>query len=96
MNYLLPGNEPESRLNILIGLTKISSEPTIKALKSHFVVGLSEESAAGIYEVSTSNFNRAKKRLEHVAQQLEKLKEHDWPHYQEAVKLYKSIKETIS
>ena len=96
MNYLLPGNEPESRLNILIGLTKMSSESQIKALKAHFVVGLSEESAAGIYEVSTSNFNRAKKRLEHVAQQLEKLKEHDWPDYQEAIKLLRKVKETIS
>ncbi len=78
MNYLLPGDEPLVRLQLLLKLTKINSEAQIAALTEHYVNGLPAERAAARFMIETSNLSRAQSRLEEVASIVEQIKEIDW------------------
>ncbi|MPY26940.1 PapB/FocB family fimbrial expression transcriptional regulator [Shewanella sp. YLB-07] len=78
MNYLLPGGEQPKRLQLLLLLTKIKSEPQIAALTEHYVNGLPAERAAARFMIEKSNLSRAQTRLEEVASIIEQIKEIDW------------------
>ncbi|MGE6647976.1 hypothetical protein ACQKE0_01705 [Shewanella colwelliana] len=78
MNYLLPGQEPLTRMQLLIDLTKMSSQPQIQALIQHYVNGLPAERAAARHGIELSNFVRAQIRIEAVASIVEQIKEIDW------------------
>ncbi|SQH76971.1 conserved protein of unknown function [Shewanella benthica] len=78
MNYLLPGGEQPKRLQLLLKLTKITSEPQIAALTEHYVNGLPAERAAARFMIETSNLSRAQAKLEKVASIVEQIKELDW------------------
>jgi len=78
MRYIVQGSQSEQRFNMLLKLTRISSEDVIDALRDHLVVGLAETTAATINNVSLSNFNRALTSLNAAAELVEKIKELDW------------------
>jgi len=78
MKFLTKGLEPEKRMNLLLQLTKISSENIKNALVDHLTKGLTENDAAMLNDVSQQNFNRALKRLNVVAGVVEEIKVIDW------------------
>lgn len=80
MRYLTQGGETAERLELLLSLTKITSEPVQDALADHLVRGLSDATAAGINGVTQSNLKRALDSLELVAATVERIKEIDWRH----------------
>lgn len=86
MNVLLAGNEPQERVELLLKLTKISEQHS-KALKLHLVNGATEEYAAGVYSVNKSNLNRSLKALNETAKIVERIKELDWVHLQNPLKV---------
>ncbi|MGO1190314.1 PapB/FocB family fimbrial expression transcriptional regulator [Vibrio casei] len=77
MNYLLCGGESKRRVEILLELTSISSEPIIKAIHRYLVDGYSESELRDIFGISQSNFNRALKKLNNVAELIEEVKDID-------------------
>lgn len=83
MKYLLQGGERETRLTLLLSLTKISSKPTIQALRDHLQkdwLGLDEARAAVRNGIELSNFTRALNKLNEVAGIVEQIKADDWQH----------------
>ncbi|RAK01652.1 PapB/FocB family fimbrial expression transcriptional regulator [Aliidiomarina maris] len=80
MKYLLAGKQSPDRFELLLSLTKISSESVVSALRDYLVVGHSEVAAALINQVSSSNFNRALNKMNDVAKTVEHIKELDWAH----------------
>ena len=82
MRYLIQGGEDAERLELIISLTKITSENVQQALIDHFKKGsgLSAETAAAVNGVKLSNFMRSINRLEEVAATIERIKEIDWRH----------------
>ena len=78
MNYLIAGGESKERVELLLSLTKISSEQLTDSIIDHLCVGHSEKDAIAINGVTQSNFNRAMKKLNDVAGIVEKIKELDW------------------
>jgi hypothetical protein len=82
MRYLIQGGEDAERLELIISLTKITSESVQQALIDHFKKGsgLAAETAAAVNGVKLSNFMRSINRLEEVAGTIERIKEIDWRH----------------
>lgn len=78
MNYLLTGFEPRERVELLLKLTKINSEPLQVAIVDHLAKGLSEKEVVLLNDVTQSNFNRAMRRINGVAEIVEKIKELDY------------------
>ncbi|MCT8866270.1 hypothetical protein K5M78_02515 [Shewanella xiamenensis] len=78
MLYLLAGSEPERKLDLLLSLTRITSEPTIAALKLHYTTGLAEERCAARHFIELSNLNRAQSTLNSTMGVIEAIKELDW------------------
>jgi len=81
MNLLIPGFESPKRIELMLSLTKISSENLINALMLHYTVTYLESApwrAAIRHDVQLSNFVRGQERLEEVAAIVEKIKELDW------------------
>ena len=78
MNYLLAGQEPQERVELLLKLTKIKSEPLQTAIIDRLVKGLSEKEVVSLNGVLQSNFNRAMTRINDVAGIVEQIKEIDW------------------
>lgn len=74
MRYLTQGGQTAERFQLLLSLTKISSESTIDALSDYLVRGLSDATASALNGVSQSNFNRALTGLEKVAATVEQIK----------------------
>ena len=58
MQYLSQGLESTERVNLLLSLTKISSEPIISAIHDYLTKGYSESETVTINSVTQSNFNR--------------------------------------
>lgn len=84
MNLLIPGFESPERIELMLSLTKISSENLINALMLHYTVTYLESApwrAAIRHNVQLSNFVRGQERLEEVAAIVEKIKELDWEKY---------------
>lgn len=83
MKYLIRGMESELRLTTLLGFTDIRSKPTIQALKDHLQANpfaLPDNLAAAKNGIELSNFSRALKRLNEVAEQYEALKAYELQH----------------
>lgn len=83
MKYLIQGGESEFRLITLLGWTDIRSKPTIQALKDHLQanhLALPDNLAAAKNGIEISNFSRALKRLNEVAEQYEVLKAYELQH----------------
>lgn len=78
MNYLLSGHESKERVELLLKLTKISSEAVQEAITDHLVKGLPENLAASLNDVQQPNFYRALTRLNEVACIVEEIKAIDW------------------
>ena len=78
MLYLLAGSEPERKLDLLLSLTRITSEPTIAALKLHYTTGLAEERCAARHFIELSNLNRAQSTINSTMGIVEAIKEIDW------------------
>ena len=78
MKVLAQAQESERRINLLLSLTSIRSEPTIQAIHDHLVRGLSENAAVTLNGIQQSNFNRALTTLNETAEIVEKIKECDW------------------
>lgn len=77
MKYLFIGSQSEQRFEMLLSLTRINSDDVVAALYDHLVKGATESSAAIINGISMSNFNRAFKKLNDVAEAVERIKEID-------------------
>lgn len=78
MLYLLAGSEPEPKLDLLLSLTRITSEPTIAALKLHYTTGLDPERCAARHFIELSNLMRALNTLNSIMGVIEEIKELDW------------------
>lgn len=78
MLYLLAGCEPETKLDLLLSLTRITSEPIIAALKLHYTTGLDAERCAARHFIELSNLNRAQSTLNSTMGVIEAIKELDW------------------
>ncbi|WP_445425210.1 PapB/FocB family fimbrial expression transcriptional regulator [Alishewanella sp. HL-SH06] len=78
MKYITQGGESKERYELLISLTRISSEDVKAALKDYLVIGLADATAAAINGVQLSNFTRALNTLNTVASTVEQIKELDW------------------
>jgi hypothetical protein len=87
MKYLAQGQESETRFNLILSATKISSEAVKGALHDHLVLGFSDSNAAQMNHIALSNFNRGLATLNAMAEIIEKVKEHDWDRFN-----YKSVK----
>lgn len=81
MRYITQGSESQERFELLLSRTDIRSDNIKAALKDHLVTGLADSVAAAINGVSQSNFNRAFKALNEVAETVEKIKELDWARF---------------
>ena len=83
MRYLVRGVESDLRLTTLLSFTDIRSKPTIQALKDHLQanhLALPDNLAAAKNGIELSNFSRALKRLNQVAEQYETLKAYELQH----------------
>lgn len=78
---LIKGQESDKRLELLLQLTKISSEDIKAALYDHLVRGFEANQAALLNDVPQQNFVRAYKQVNKVASTVEKIKELDWAHF---------------
>jgi hypothetical protein len=78
MNYLAKGLVSTERFNLLMQLTKVTSEPVKQALSDHLVKGMNKIDAAVYNEILQQNFNRAFQRLNDIAGIVENIKELDW------------------
>ena len=78
MLYLLAGSESERKLDLLLSLTRITSEPTIAALKLHYTTGLDPERCAARHRIELSNLMRAQTTLNSTMGVVEAIKELDW------------------
>ena len=75
---LLCGMEDKRRVELLLSLTKVSSEPVINAIFDHLVDGKTETGAVAINMLQQQNFNRAMVKLNKVAGIVEEIKDCDW------------------
>lgn len=80
MKMLVRGLECQKRVELLISLTRMSSETQKQAIIDHLVKGRSDTEAALLNDVSQSNFNRAISRLNEIAGIVEEIKTLDWEH----------------
>ncbi|QYJ80517.1 adhesin biosynthesis transcription regulatory family protein [Shewanella acanthi] len=81
MLYLLPGSESEAKINALLSLTRITSEPTIEAMKLHLTTALEEERCAARHGIEPSNLNRNLGILNKTMATVETIKEMDWQRF---------------
>ena len=81
MRYITQGGESQERYELLISLTRISSEDIKAALKDYLVTGLADTTAAAVNGIPLSNFTRALKTLNDTAATVEKIKELDWARF---------------
>ncbi|MCB5226244.1 adhesin biosynthesis transcription regulatory family protein [Alishewanella sp. 16-MA] len=91
MKYLTQGGESQERFDLLISLTRISSDDIKYALKHYLVTGLDEVTAAALNEVPLSNFTRALKKLNQAAATVERIKELDWQHLNQLSDKFKRV-----
>ncbi|MCS6204012.1 hypothetical protein G3447_04345 [Shewanella baltica] len=82
MIYLLAGSESERKLDLLLSLTRITSEPTIAAIKLHYTTGLEPERCAARHFIELSNLMRAQTTLNNTMGVVEAIKEIDWEKHQ--------------
>lgn len=78
MKMLLCGMESRRRVELLLSLTSISSEPVTQAIFDHLVDGKTETGAVATNMIAQQNFNRAMVKLNKVAGIVEDIKVIDW------------------
>lgn len=78
MKMLLRGMENKRRVELMLSLTRINSEPVVKAIFDHLVHGKTEEGAAAINMIQQQNFSWALIKLNKSAQVVEEIKVIDW------------------
>ena len=77
MKYLPACGMNEEKLELLLGLTSIRSEPIITSIKWHLVHGWEIKLAAGRGPCDPKNLERALKTLNDAATKVERIKEID-------------------
>ncbi|ARB12899.1 MULTISPECIES: hypothetical protein [Vibrio] len=78
---MLAGMESQERLELVISLTSIRSEPMKAALQRHFVDGVNSSACAALEDIPESNFQRAIDRVQAADAIIEKVKEIDWARF---------------
>lgn len=73
MRYLVQGGHSQEQLDLLLKLTRISSESVTDALSDHLVRGLSDSLAASANGVLLPNFTKALNSLNKTAEIVEGL-----------------------
>ncbi len=77
MDYLIQGGESSERINLLLSLTKISSDNIKQSLTDYYCQGVNDDLASLVNDVKKPNFVRAKKQLNKIAGIVEEIKELD-------------------
>ncbi|OCQ23387.1 hypothetical protein A7985_05455 [Pseudoalteromonas luteoviolacea] len=77
MKYLFKGMQSPERFELLLSLTRISSDNIIEALRDYLVRGLDKKTAAVINGIEQPNLSAALRRLEVKAELVERIKELD-------------------
>ena len=75
MKYLVQGMESKRKVELLISLTSIKSEPIIAALTDHLVRGFEISEVALLNDTKQGNVSRALDTLNEVAATVEKIYE---------------------
>jgi len=75
MNYLMQGQESRGKIELLLALTKISSEKMTDAIQDYFVRGFGVGDAANLCGVKQPNLSVAIEKLNKVAEIVEKVNE---------------------
>ena len=78
MQYLFKGMQSQDRFNLLIGLTKISSDDIKSALCDYLVKGMDKKAAAALNGVKPPNFSVALAKLEEKSVIVENIIEIEW------------------
>lgn len=73
MRHMIRGGHSQDQLDLLLKLTRISSEAVTDALSDHLVRGLSDSLAASANGVLLSNFTKALNSLNKTAEIVEGL-----------------------
>lgn len=80
MKLLVQGGQTNERFELLLQLTRITSENVIEALHDHLVKGMTTANAAAINNIELSSLVRSLKSLEKQASVVEQIKVIDWRH----------------
>lgn len=75
---MLHGGNDKKRIDMLLSLTKMSSEEMHKALHYYFVNGLAEAQIVSMTSVTKSNLSRDISKLNKINDIVEKIKELDY------------------
>ncbi len=78
---MIQGLETVERLELVISLTSIRSQPQIDALRRYFVGGVNISACAALSDLTESNLQRAIKRVQAVDDTIEHIKELDWARF---------------
>lgn len=78
MNYYIPGMEVKDKVDLVLSLTSIRSEPMVKAIHYHLVRGFNTNTASDLCSVDESNLKRSLRVYNEVLTAVEKIKEIDW------------------
>jgi hypothetical protein len=78
MNYLKVGGHNPEKLDLMLSVTRISSEQIIDAIRDRLLRGATIEAAAALNGIPASNLVRALDKLNEVARVIERIKEIDW------------------
>ncbi|MGL4939406.1 PapB/FocB family fimbrial expression transcriptional regulator [Shewanella sp.] len=78
MKYLLPGGESDRRFELLLSLTRLSSDNVVSALRDYLVHGMSDTVACVVNRVAKGNFSRSSATMNDVSSTVEAIKEIDW------------------
>ena len=78
MHCLQKSSQTQTRLNLLLALSKIKSENIKNALSDYLVRGINKTAAAALNNVPAPNLTKALQTLSEKAETVEKIKEHDW------------------
>ncbi|MBQ4838831.1 PapB/FocB family fimbrial expression transcriptional regulator [Pseudoalteromonas luteoviolacea] len=77
MRYLFKGTQSPERFELILSLTKITSEDVIGALQDYYVRGIDKKIAATLNGVKGPNLSPAFKAMEEKAAIVERIKEID-------------------
>ena len=75
MKYLSQGLECKRKVDLLLGLTNITSDGIVAALTDHLVRNFKQSHAASINGIKSSHLSDALKVLNGVAEKVEKINE---------------------
>ena len=78
MKHLFRGHQSQKRIELLLSLTSIKSEPTIDAIYDYLCKGHDLKIAASLNDVSSTNLSRSLTILDQVAGTVEQIKDLDW------------------